>query len=480
VTAVANQPAAPESPGICPKTAPANPTIHFGTLDKGEISDLRVLRITFPDPWLTSDNQQVKMSAKGVDTIDKLICVAGSAPADTNGYIAGDSFTIAAGGVGTNPTSDFKVETNCYGAIDPCFVVVGFIPSQTTTETAMLSLGDTKNGGVTIALDGIGSSTTLASPSISSKFFPLSRYSYPMHPTLAINEVTAVKKLAEKVGNDFGRQTATIENFYHSTSGSQLSALTQFNTVYNATANSATVGADIATLDFIPGIELAASTNIQTDAGTSSKNSTNSTSGSLRRLRPLPFATGSAASAGPTLSASQAAQAAQNLANGGNFYLHAIYPIFYSNPGPSDIIYLMGVLRARDGVDIPNFAGTNTVTTDPVNHFSTFTEWKLTVNAITPSNGKNSAGSVFIDGAIGYDYTSHTFSDQNGFGNRSQFLLGQLSGGVIATGNISVGFQRNFGPAQTYIDSTTNVTTTQNQFRAWSLSLIYTKKPANN
>jgi hypothetical protein len=410
-----------------------------------------------------------------------MAAVSSTAALDLHGSIAGPFAGIVKDG-DTDFTADFKVETNCPGTSVPsdpkiesdCFIVVGFTASQEGSETVLLSIGEPPSSGPQVQLVGAGTSVKLASPAFSYKLLPISRFKYTEHSKSRKDQETkAVEWLQKKIGKDFGREINTIEGFYHGGSGSQFDAFTQFNMIYNAAASSATMSADIATLDFFPGIEVAVATSLQTGAGEATT-PTASSSASLVSVFLRPRAADEAFTT-PTLSATQAAQSAQNLINGGNLYVHATYPIFSNNPAVGSAFRLLGVVRARDGVDIPNFAGTSTVTSDPINHFSAHTEWLAEYQALANAGSAVSAGSIFADASLGYGYSSHTFTQQNGFGNHVQYLLGQVSAGISFNHTIQLAVQRNFGPSQTYIDSTTTLPTTQNQFKTWSMAINYTK-----
>jgi hypothetical protein len=401
----------------------------------------------------------------------------------THAPAALDQFGNIAGGIVTVSKSldstkdfhaDFQAETNCPGmkaeAATVCYIVVGFIASQPEPESAILTVGNPGNPNdkpFTIILSGTGATgIKLPAPSPSSNFLPLYRFVYPTYclagGSLIVEKcaknaaIKAISALEQKVGRDFHRDTNTIENFYNATSGSQWAAFKQVNAVYNAAAGSSTVGSDLATLVFVPGFELAVAANVQTNAGASSATST---------------------AAIPTLSSAQAAQAAQNLTNGGNLLVHATYPVYSIN---SSRYQLLGLARFRDGADIPNFAGTNTIISNPINHFGADTWWGWNVYALSSGGGSESGGSLFLNGSAGYSYSSHTFTQENGFGNHVQAVLGQVSGGIVFNGTISLGVQRNFGPSQTYIDSATSKQTTQNQFATWTLAISYAKKPTSS
>jgi hypothetical protein len=68
---------------------------------------------------------------------------------------------------------------------------------------------------------------------------------------------------------------------------------------------------------------------------------------------------------------------------------------------------------------------------------------------------------------------SHVYAQDYGFGNKVNSSIGQLSFGIVLNGVARVTVSRAFGPSQTYIDSTTMAQTTLNNFKAWSLGIVY-------
>jgi hypothetical protein len=255
-------------------------------------------------------------------------------------------------------------------------------------------------------------------------------------------------------------------NGYFSTSG-PVSFLNQVKSIYNGASSSATVSADIASLNFMNGMQVTAGTNIQ--AGSSSSPSSSSSPASSTGTLPI-------------LSAAGSAQAAQNMLYGGTIVASALYPLLgfgvdkTNNPG-SLVITLN--LIAREGVDIQSFkAGTSMQVSSPPSHTSGQMEAYLAYNAINPPTNSGAgtsggfAGSVFVGGAYGYSYTSHGYAVNYGIPHVSNGL-GQVSAGILVNGVVKIAVSRGFGPAQTYIDSTTNATTTVNNFKAWSIGISY-------
>jgi IPT/TIG domain len=248
-------------------------------------------------------------------------------------------------------------------------------------------------------------------------------------------------------------------NSYYDTTGT-LTFFGQIKSIYNGASSSATVSADLATLNFSNGMQMTAGTNIQAGSSTSTTNVASGTT--------------------PTLSASGAAQAAQNMIYGGNFTARAVMPVTgfgiqTSSPGGIGGT-LDGVLQG--GVDVQNFkAGTSTSATSPSSHGLAGMEGYLFYNSINPASGSNStsniyAGAIFVGGSYGYSYTSHDYARDYGFGHVNRGV-GQASAGILINNVAKITISRGFGPSQVYNDSTSGATTTVNNFKAWSFGITY-------
>jgi hypothetical protein len=239
----------------------------------------------------------------------------------------------------------------------------------------------------------------------------------------------------------------------------KLSYFNQIKSIYNRASSSATVSADLATLNFSNGMQMTAGTNVQ--AGSSSA---------------------AAVSAGkvPTLSGPSAGQATQNMLYGGTITATALYPLIYKVWGKVDSKGGLGIsadLLGREGIDLQNFkSGTNTTVDSPPSHTSVQVEGYLQYNSINSSSTSKTnanAGAIFVGGSYGYGYMSHGYARDYGFGNNVSNGVGQVSVGMLISGVATISLSRAFGPSQTYIDSTSMVQTTVNNFKAWSFGISY-------
>jgi hypothetical protein len=177
---------------------------------------------------------------------------------------------------------------------------------------------------------------------------------------------TWLKSHASCVGQD---KTTYINNFF--STEKNLSYFNQIKSIYNRASSSATVSADLATLNFSNGMQMTAGTNVQ--AGPS--NSTSST-GTI-----------------PTLSSTSAAQSTQNMLYGGTIFASALYPLIavgaanVNSPGNLGISLDM---LGKEGIDIQNFkSGTNTNVSSPPSHTSVQIEGYLLYNSINPPAESN-------------------------------------------------------------------------------------------
>ena len=353
----------------------------------------------------------------------------------------------------TDSTGDFKLADTCAVSngktAAACSVLIGFHTTGTKDETVSLQ---TAQGGSSTTLTGHPATGKTTSPGIRTGLFPLNHNPKApefAHPTI---EDHAIADKEAQMEVDFGALRDMIDAFWN-TNG-QGSFLGQIKSIYNSAAQSNTVNADIADLNFGDGVQFGIATNIQS-------NSSNTT-------------TPQVTSGTPTLSSAQAAQAAQSMANGGNLYFHGALPFFLVSPDPRDSAFqIQSYFTVRDGISIPNFAGTSTVVSDPANHFNISNETFAQYDGWQPGGGSDAKGSIFVDGRIGYNYISHEFARQGGFNSHVNSLAGQLSAGMIIAGKISFVAQRNFGPSQAWIDSTTNTLKRGNNFQTWSIGITY-------
>jgi hypothetical protein len=249
-------------------------------------------------------------------------------------------------------------------------------------------------------------------------------------------------------------------NAFYQTTGS-FSFLNQIKSIYNGASGSATISADIATLNFGDGMQVNVLTNAQ--AGSSGTNVASS-------------------SAVPTLAANGAGQATQNIIYGGTFVVAESYPLFaagatkWGSPGGFGT---MIDFTAKEGADIQNFkSGTNVNVTSPPFHGSGQIEGYVQYNSINLApNSQNFVGSLFAGGSYGYSYMSHGYARDYGFGNQVSNGIGVISFGVLINSSAKIVVSRAFGPSQTYTDSTTMARTTVNNFKAWSFGITYQSAP---
>lgn len=259
---------------------------------------------------------------------------------------------------------------------------------------------------------------------------------------------------------NFGGDPLAAINAFYQTNG-PYSFFDQIKSNYNGSSSSATVSADLATLNFANGMQVTVATNVQ--AGSSGTATVSS--GTV-----------------PTLSANGAGQATQNILYGGTFVASELYPLFaagsskWGSPGGVGVLV---DLVAKEGADIQNFrSGVNVNVISPPFHGSAQMEGYLQYNSINLAPGsQNFAGALFVGGTYGYNYMSHDYTREYGFGNKFNNGIGQVSFGILINGVAKISVARAFGPSQTYIDSTTMAQTTVNNFKAWSFGIAYQSAP---
>jgi hypothetical protein len=277
--------------------------------------------------------------------------------------------------------------------------------------------------------------------------------------SVATTEFTCLLFPVRGACTDFGDGSSSNINTFFQTNAA-FSFLGQVKSTYNQASGSTTASADFASLNFGNGMQLTVTANAQ--AGSSGT------------------ATASSATV-PTLSATGAAQATQNLLYGGNFLVSELYPVLavggnqLGNPGA---LGLQVDFVVKEGTDIQNFkSGTNVSVSSPPFHGSAHLEGYLQYNSINliPKT-QNFVGALFLGGSYGYNYISHDYAAEYGFGKHFNNGIGQISFGIVVNGVARITVSRAFGPSQTYFDSAaTNPTTpaTVNNFKAWSFGIVY-------
>lgn len=260
-------------------------------------------------------------------------------------------------------------------------------------------------------------------------------------------------------------RTTFINSFYETFSN--ISFLGQVKSVYNGSASAATVSADLASLNFITGMQVTVTTNVEAGSvGAVATSAIGVSSGLL-----------------PTITAASAGQATQNILSGGTVVSSVIYPLVAvgaANVTKAGAFGLSVDLAGREGVDIQNFkAGTSTTASSPSSHSSAGIEGYMYLNATNDAAKSNVlAGTFFVGGVYGINYMSHDYARDYGFGNHFWNGVGQVSFGVLLNNVAKISVSRGFGPTQSYIDSTSMAKTSVNNFKSWSIGVTYQSAPA--
>lgn len=340
-----------------------------------------------------------------------------------------NSLTGIAAQITGNDAGDFKIQTGAnacastLGAGASCSIYVTFTPSAARSYSAVLEI---TYGGATspasVILSGTGTSKNTQC------------WLLPMKSECIPN--------SDSLNQFFGV-------------ADQISFLHQVKSIYNGVSGSDTVSADIVTLYFPVGFEISAGTNIQAGSGSSSAVSSGTT---------------------PTLSSSSAAQATQNLLYGGTVVANVSYPLIAvgaSGLSQSGNFGTSVDIVGQEGVDVQNFkSGTSSSATAPPSHSSLQLEGYAQYNSTNLSQNGTYEGAIFLGFAYGYNYMSHGYQRDYGFSSVNNGV-GQVSAGILISGVARISVSRGFGPSQTYIDSTSMLTTKVNNFKAWSFGISY-------
>ena len=362
---------------------------------------------------------------------------------------------------GADPSPEYKYEYgNATGApCDPSTVatctilLVGFMPSDDHTivdATVTVTFADATTQ--TATLTGRGAAAGCLTPKYD--WLPLNRGlrpgdRFPQPPTgISIS-------LANLLYKDFGDPLKKLViNCFYQTNG-LASYLNQFQSIYNAASGATTVNAALGSLNFVNGMQVTVGTNPQ--------------------VGPSGSTSGSPVSGVPTLAATAAAQAAQNVLSNGTIYGSDLFPLYFHQSNGLATL----TAEVKEGVDLQKFNNTSITATNPSTHTFVGLEGYLQYNS--SNNAPNStapAGSIFLGGKYGYSLMNHSYSIQNGFGGRVNSQIGQVSAGILINGVVKIAAYRGFGPSQSYIDSTSMVRTTVNNFKTWSIAIAYQKAGA--
>lgn len=268
-----------------------------------------------------------------------------------------------------------------------------------------------------------------------------------------------------------GANSDTVNCWYNSSNFYAL--LGQVHYTYNPGGSANTVNSDLASLNFIGGVQLtlsgAASTSSCDSSSTGTNTSCNSSSsattaaGSLRR-RDTTATTNSTASTTPSLQ-----QDVQNLIKGGDFGLRVSWPV-YQVQGHGFQLY--SVILPKAGFTVNGLSTQNTATNATEVNENISSETYVQMDALAPTDGGESPGSIFIDYRGGRQFVDQSFATAAGLSS-SHFWLQQLSLGVVFNGAIRLSAQRYWGPEQAYVDSSGNAAKVNN-WNNWQLGVQIT------
>jgi hypothetical protein len=154
----------------------------------------------------------------------------------------------------------------------------------------------------------------------------------------------------------------------------------------------------------------------------------------------------------PTLTA-----ALQSVEAGGNFYIHALYPVEqYANAHLSVYTFL----DPKAGFSFNGFAGQATLSQGSEQYFS------FPIETYASYDGIGHAGGVYFDYRGGLESVPGSFAKSAGL-SQHNFMLNQLSFGFNFAGLFRVGVQRFFGPSAAFNAASASASS----FNKWHLVL---------
>jgi Putative Ig domain len=277
------------------------------------------------------------------------------------------------------------------------------------TSTAALELS------ITTAPDCANAKYTNARSPYFNGWFPLSR----KHNTNPLGE--GIIELPTE--ND-------VQCFY-GTSG-MVSVVGKVQYLYGFGGGANTISADLVSVQMPAPIGAQVSFGSSVTAGGTSTSSGTSTSNSTQ----------------PTVSA-----ALQSVEAGGNFYIHALYPMAqYTSPHLSAYVYA----DPKVGFGVDGFAGQATLSQATEQYFS------VPIESYTSYDGIGKTGGVYFDYRGGLESVPGGFAKAAGL-SQHNFGLQQLTFGFNFVGLLRIGAQKYFGPAAAFNQPGTN----ESGFNKW-------------
>lgn len=184
----------------------------------------------------------------------------------------------------------------------------------------------------------------------------------------------------------------------------------------------------------------------------------------------LHIALGSSVTAGTSTDSStgstSTSTAIQQLESGGDFYIKGILPLVDWNEDKDEgkkQRLIVGFVP-RLGFNFQGFGSQNTITE------ATEQNWNGSVvaNYLYPliPDVSSSPVSFYVDGKTGYQGVQGAFARSIGLGHKLNFALSEVAAGFDFAG-FRVGFQRFFGPASAFGQSTNN------QFASWHMTVQF-------
>ena len=356
-------------------------------------------------------------------------------------------YTISTTTLSGSSATDFTVG-NCVGArldrnSQQCVLTLGYISAAAKSSSAQLV--------VTLVPDG----QTAATPPNATITIPLSGTTYPLctgTPGYAIYKSHYFIPLNRK-----GIDDTTINCYYNT--AKNLAFLTSAVYQYNPSGSANTVSGDLTSIQFTGGVQVTLAGTATTSSCTAATTANSSSSNSS--------CSGSASS--PSAVAPSLEQDIQSLTQGGDFAIKLLWP-FLNMQG--NRIQYSSIVNPRVGFSVNGLSATATAAnaTD-INAYIT-NENYFQIDGMPAHNGGDSPASLFFDYRWGLEHIGSGFASTAKLPSNN-FLLQQMSAGLVIGGSIRISAERYFGPSQVYIDST-GAQASANNFANWQLRVQFT------
>jgi hypothetical protein len=106
----------------------------------------------------------------------------------------------------------------------------------------------------------------------------------------------------------------------------------------------------------------------------------------------------------------------------------------------------------------------------PIIPLEEYFEW----DAISPTDNTNSTIGFYFDARAGFEHVAADYASAVGL-SKNNFLMAQISGGILVKGSFTISGQRYYGPAQSFVQPNGMPVTVKNYGWAFSLQFAPTQ-----